>query len=532
MSEIFIGLGANGEGQNLNLALANRHGLIAGATGTGKTVTLQGLAENFSAAGVPVFLADVKGDLSGICMAGSPTFKNADKLEARAKEIGLADYAYADNPAVFWDLYGKQGHPIRTTISEMGPLLLARLLDLNETQTGVLNIVFRFADEQGLLLIDLADLQAMLAYTAEHASELTTRYGNVTKQSVGAIQRQLLALESQGAAEFFGEPALEIEDFLKLDEQGRGIINILAADRLMRSPKLYATFLLWLLAELFETLPEVGDPEKPRLVFFFDEAHLLFDDAPKALADTIEQVVRLIRSKGVGVYFVTQNPIDIPEKIAGQLGNRVQHALRAFTPRDQRAIRAAAETFRINPDLDVATAITELKVGEALVSTLMPNGAPGVVQRTLVAPPLSRLGPVSPKERAIVQSISPFDGKYDDRVDRESALEVLAAKAADAAATAEEVAEKGEAEVARRERRHPNLWGDVGKRAAKAAAGAAAASAGTILAGKLSGKTSRANPKASAASAAAGTVATEIGKAIGFPGLGRFARNLIGGLMR
>jgi DNA helicase HerA-like ATPase len=532
MGEIFVGLGANGERQVLQLGRANRHGLIAGATGTGKTVTLQTIAEQFSAAGVPVFLADVKGDLSGIAMAGSPQFKNAASLEGRAKEIGLADYAYHDNPAIFWDLYGEQGHPIRTTISEMGPLLLARLMDLNETQEGVLNIVFRFADEEGLLLLDLGDLQAMLAYTAEHASELTTKYGNVSKQSVGTIQRQLLAFESQGADSFFGEPALEIADFLRCDDKGRGYVNILAADKLMRSPKLYATFLLWLLAELFEALPEVGDPDKPKLVFFFDEAHLLFDDAPKALHDKIEQVVRLIRSKGVGVYFVTQNPIDIPEEIAGQLGNRVQHALRAFTPRDQKAIKAAADTFRINPDLNVVEAITELKVGEALVSLLQEDGSPSIVQRTLVAPPGSRLGPVEAKERAIIQSVSPVAGKYDTAVNRESAEEVIAQKAADAAATAQEVAEKGREEVAKEERKSTSLWDGLGGKVAKAAAGAAAASAGTILASSLQGKKTRANPKASAASAAAGTVATELGRAFGVPGLGRFARNLIGGLMR
>jgi len=532
MADIFLGLGANGERQVLNLKRANRHGLIAGATGTGKTVTLQGIAENFSAAGVPVFLADVKGDLAGISMAGSPAFKNAAILEARAKEIGLDPYSYADNPAVFWDLFGEQGHPIRTTVSEMGPLLLARLLDLNETQEGVLNIVFRYADEQGLLLLDLEDLQAMLAYTAENAAELTAKYGNVTKQSVGTIQRQLLTLDSQGGAQFFGEPALEIEDFLKLDDKGRGMINVLAADKLMRSPKLYATFLLWLLAELFEVLPEVGDPEKPKLVFFFDEAHLLFEDAPKALQDKIEQVVRLIRSKGVGVYFITQNPIDIPEEVAGQLGNRVQHALRAFTPRDQKAIKAAAETFRINKDLDVESAITELKVGEALVSTLMEDGAPSVVQRTLIAPPRSRLEPVDAKERAIIRSISPVEGKYDARVDRESAEEVLAQKVADAAATAQEVEAQGAEEVGKRERKSPSLWSGIGGKVANAAVGAAAASAGSIIAGSLTGRKSRANPKASAASAAGGAIAETIGKSFGIPGLGRFARNLIGGLMR
>ncbi|MBX7527965.1 helicase HerA-like domain-containing protein [Qipengyuania vesicularis] len=508
MSTIFLGLGGDGENQHLRLEQANRHGLIAGATGTGKTVTLQGLAESFSANGVPVFVADVKGDLAGISMAGSPQFKHADKLEGRAKELGMDDYAYADNAAVFWDLYGEKGFPIRTTISEMGPLLLARLLDLNETQEGVLNIVFRYADENNLLLLDLGDLQAMLAFAHENASDLSGKYGNVSKASVGAIQRQLLSFESQGADQFFGEPALEIDDFLATDDQGRGIINVLAADKLMRSPKLYATFLLWLLAELFETLPEVGDPDKPKLVFFFDEAHLLFDDAPEALEDKVEQVVRLIRSKGVGVYFVTQNPIDIPEKIAGQLGNRIQHALRAFTPRDQRAIKAAAETFRINPDLDVQEAITQLRVGEALVSTLDEDGAPGVVQRTLIKPPHSRLGPVTEKERKIINSVSDLDGKYDEAVDRESAEEVLAAKAADAAKTAKEVEETSREEVAKRERKTPSMWTKAGKAAAKAAAG----SLTSVAVATVLGKKSRADP-----------VRT---------GLNAFVRNIVGGLMR
>ena len=507
-SDIFLGLGADGSRQALLLGRANRHGLIAGATGTGKTVTLQGIAESFSAAGVPVFLADVKGDLSGIAMPGSPTFKHADKLEARAKELGITDYTYADNPVIFWDLYGEQGHPIRTTVSEMGPLLLSRLLDLNETQEGVLQIIFRYADENGLLLLDFEDLSALLAWANENAADLSGKYGNVTKPSVGSIQRQLLSFEAQGANHFFGEPALEINDFLKVDDQGRGYVNVLAADKLMRSPKLYATFLLWLLAELFESLPEVGDPEKPKLVFFFDEAHLLFDDAPKALQDTIEQVVRLIRSKGVGVFFVTQNPIDIPEEVAGQLGNRVQHALRAFTPRDQRAIKAAAETFRVNPKLDVESAITELKVGEALVSTLDEDGAPTVVEHALIKPPRSRLGPVSEKERAIIQSISPVEGKYDKAVDRESAAEVLAAKAADAAATAEEVAEKGVEEVAKRERKTPSVWEKAGKSAMTAASGSLASMAVAMVLGKKSA----ANPLQTGATA--------------------FVRNLLGGLMR
>jgi len=507
-SDIYLGLGADGSRQTLLLGRSNRHGLIAGATGTGKTVTLQGIAESFSAAGVPVFLADVKGDLSGIAMPGSPTFKHADKLEARAKELGITDYTYADNPVIFWDLYGEQGHPIRTTVSEMGPLLLSRLLDLNETQEGVLQIIFRYADENGLLLLDFEDLAALLAWANENAAELSGKYGNVTRPSVGSIQRQLLSFEAQGANHFFGEPALEINDFLKVDDQGRGYVNVLAADKLMRSPKLYATFLLWLLAELFESLPEVGDPEKPKLVFFFDEAHLLFDDAPKALQDTIEQVVRLIRSKGVGVFFVTQNPIDIPEEVAGQLGNRVQHALRAFTPRDQRAIKAAAETFRVNPALDVEAVITELKVGEALVSTLDDDGAPTVVERTLIKPPRSRLGPVEPKERAIIQSVSPVEGKYDTPVDRESAAEVLAAKAADAAATAQEVAEKGKEEVAKRERKTPSVWEKAGKSAMTAATGSLASMAVAMVLGKKSA----ANPLQTGATA--------------------FVRNLLGGLMR
>jgi len=524
MADIYLGATEAGEKQTLLLSRANRHGLIAGATGTGKTVTLQTIAEQFSGEGVPVFLADVKGDLSGICMAGSHDFKHADSLEARAKQLGIEPYEYHDNPAVFWDLYSEKGHPIRTTISEMGPLLLARLLGLNETQEGVLTIAFKWADDQGLLLLDMDDLQQTLIACAEKASELATTYGNISRASVGTIQRQLLAFESQGADRFFGEPAFEVNDFIRTDESGKGVINILSADKLMQSPKLYATFLLWLLSELFEALPEVGDPEKPKLVFFFDEAHLLFDDAPQALFDKIEQVVRLIRSKGVGVFFVTQNPIDIPEKIAGQLGNRVQHALRAFTPRDQKAIRAAAETFRINKDLDVETAITELKVGEALVSTLDEDGAPGVVQRTLIAPPRSRLGPVTDKERAIVQSISPFAGKYDSSVNRDSAAEVLAQKAQDAAVAAQVVEEKGVEAQRAQPRQSPSLW----EKAGKAAFGAAAASAGSMVARSMTGRRSGAKPVASAAAAAAGTIGTALGGAM----LGRFARGLLGGLLR
>ena len=382
--------------QQLELSRANRHGLIAGATGTGKTVTLQGLVEGLSAAGVPTFVADVKGDLAGLAMPGSATSKTHDIFTARAAEIGYSDWQYDACSVQLWDLYGEQGHPIRTTVSEMGPLLLARLMNLNEVQEGVLTIAFHVADKDGLLLLDLDDLQSMLIDVGERADELTLTYGNVSKTSVGAIQRSLLQLRGQGGDHFFGEPAVELEDFLKLDDRSRGIVNILAADRLMASPRLYSTFLLWLLSELFEQLPEVGDQPKPKLCFFFDEAHLLFEDAPPALLEKVEQVVRLIRSKGVGVYFITQNPIDIPDRVAGQLGNRVQHALRAFTPRDQAAVKSAAETFRQNPDVDVATAITELKVGEALVSLLQPDGAPSPVQRTLIKPPASRVGPLDP----------------------------------------------------------------------------------------------------------------------------------------
>jgi hypothetical protein len=450
-NSILIGAGPGGA-QRLVLSRANRHGLIAGATGTGKTVTLQGLAEGFSAAGVPVFLADVKGDLAGIAVAGSATSKMHETLTKRAADLGIEDYTYGGNPAVFWDLFGEGGHPIRTTVSEMGPLLLSRLMGLNETQEGVLSIAFRVADEEGLLLLELDDLQALLTYCANNAQALSAEYGNVAKATVGAIQRQLLQLDAQGGAHFFGEPALEIADFLQTDEEGRGVINILAADKLMRSPRLYATFLLWLLSELFEVLPEVGDPDKPKLVFFFDEAHLLFTDAPKALEEKIEQVVRLIRSKGVGVYFVTQNPMDIPDAVAGQLGNRVQHALRAFTPKEQKAVRAAAESFRANPGVDVATVITELKVGEALVSVLGEDGSPSPVERTMIRPPRSRLGPLAPQERGIFLSTSAVAGKYEDRIDRESAEEILKGRAeqiAEAAAAKKAQAEEAKAETAR-----------------------------------------------------------------------------------
>ncbi|MGD9867303.1 MAG: helicase HerA-like C-terminal domain-containing protein [Hyphomicrobiales bacterium] len=416
---IFIGKSVKPE--VLLLKLANRHGLITGATGTGKTVSLQILAEGFSDAGVPVFCADVKGDLSGLAAKGV----SKDFLEERAKKIDLKDYEYDAYPVVFWDLFGEQGHPIRTTVSEMGPLLLSRLMDLNETQEGVLNIAFRVADDEGLLILDLKDLRALIANIAERADQLTKEYGNVSKASVGSIQRRLLVLEEQGGNHFFGEPALDITDLMRTAGKGRGYINILAADKLMQSPRLYATFLLWLLSELFEELPEVGDPEKPKLVFFFDEAHLLFDEAPKALLEKVEQVVRLIRSKGVGVYFVTQNPLDVPDTVSSQLGNRVQHALRAFTPREQKAVKAAAETFRPNPEFKTADVIMQLGVGEALVSTLEKKGAPSIVQRTLVRPPSSRLGPLDKDERKEVIRSSPVRGVYDEVVDRESAYEML-----------------------------------------------------------------------------------------------------------
>lgn len=405
----------------LQAAYATRHGLIAGATGTGKTVTMQVLAEGFSRMGVPVFMADVKGDLSGISQAG----KESPRLRERARQVGCEEFVFEPCPTMFWDLYGRQGHPLRTTVSEMGPLLLARLLELNETQEGVLTILFRVADDEGLLLLDLKDLQAMLGFVSENRSALSQEYGNITPASVAAIRRRLLMLEEQGATHFFGEPALELRDFMRVDEEGRGYMNVLAADQLMQSPRLYATFLLWLMAELFEELPETGDVDKPRLVFFFDEAHLLFSNAPRALLEKVELVVRLVRSKGVGVFFVSQNPQDIPEQVLGQLGNRVQHALRAFTARDRKAVRAAAQTFRDNPALDVETVISELAVGEALVSTLGEKGIPSMVQRTLIAPPASRMGPLTRAERSRVMADSPVSGKYEESEDRKSAYEHL-----------------------------------------------------------------------------------------------------------
>jgi DNA helicase HerA-like ATPase len=439
--------------------MANRHGLIAGATGTGKTVTLRLFAEHFSRIGVPVFMADVKGDLSGLAMAGG----DHPKVIERVETLGLEDFQPQGFPVVFWDMFGEQGHPVRTTISEMGPLLLARLLDLNPTQSGILTLVFKVADDQGMLLLDLKDLQAMVRFVGDNAKEFRTAYGNISSASIGAIQRSLLTLEQQGAEFFFGEPALNLEDLMQTGFDGLGVINILAADRLIQTPKIYATFLLWLISELFEQLPEVGDPDKPRIVFFFDEAHLLFDDPPEALLDKIEQVVRLIRSKGVGIYFVTQNPLDVPDSILGQLGNRVQHALRAFTPRDQKAVRAAAQTFRPNPPLDVERVITEVGVGEALVSFLDPKGIPMPVERALICPPSSRLRPLDFEERDKVRAKSIVGDCYDQEVDRESAYEKLIARA--------KLQEKTEAVSARRSSsRKSTSAGDIFGAAAKSAA--------------------------------------------------------------
>jgi DNA helicase HerA-like ATPase len=473
MSDVFqddkIFVGKSGKPEYLTLRLANRHGLVTGATGTGKTVTLQVLAEGFARAGVPVFAADIKGDLSGIAAVGEPK----DFLVKRANDLGFK-YQPDEFSVVFWDLFGEQGHPIRTSVFEMGPLLLSRMLNLNDVQEGLINIAFKFADDDPQLgdaasngLVNLQDLRELLTYLSKNAKEIGTKYGNVAAATVGSVQRQLLVLENQGGAKFFGEPALALEDLMKKDRDGRGVINILSADKLMENPQLYATFLLWLLAELFEKLPEVGDLDKPKLVFFFDEAHLLFNDAPKPLLDKIEQVVRLIRSKGVGVYFVTQNPLDVPDKVLAQLGNRVQHALRAFTPRDQKAVRAAAETFRPNPGLDTAQVITELGKGEALVSFLEGNGTPSMVERALIAPPSARIGPVTPEERKTVIGRSPVRGRYDQTIDPESACEILQRRvqeAADHASGEEPAAPQGRSRPAPQGAPPPSSgggWGDV-----------------------------------------------------------------------
>lgn len=448
MGNLFIGGGGETQDspQVLLLNRANRHGLVAGATGTGKTVTLQILAEGFSKAGVPVFCADVKGDLSGICQAGSESHKLHEKLLSRAEKIGLDDYSYGDTPTIFYDLYGEKGHPVRATISEMGPTLLSRLMDLSDVQEGALTIAFEYADAQGMLLLDLKDLRKLVAHLGDKdvMNEISREYGRVSSATLGAIQRGLLVLEREGADMFFGEPALELSDLMRTHTDGRGVVSVLDATRLINSTKLYSTFLLWLLSELFEELPEVGDPDKPRMVFFFDEAHLLFDDAPKALLAKIEQVVKLIRSKGVGVFFVTQNPRDLPESVLAQLGNRIQHALRAYTPSERKAVRSAAESFRPNPAFDTEDVITDLGVGEALVSTLDERGAPGIVQRTLIRPPASRLGPATEAERREVMQASPVAAKYDTTIDRESAYEILERREEEAAEEAERLAREEE----------------------------------------------------------------------------------------
>jgi DNA helicase HerA-like ATPase len=496
---VFIGGGGPeyAEKQYLALKYANRHGLVAGATGTGKTVTLQILAEGFSNAGVPVILSDVKGDLSGMARAGDAAGKLHAPFMARNATIGFEDFAYAASPVTFWDIFGQQGHPLRTTVAEMGPLLLARLLELTEAQEGVLNIAFRLADEQGWPLLDLKDLQSLLVWLGENAGEIALRYGNISAASIGAIQRRLLVLENQGATHFFGEPALDLADLMRCDAQGRGMVNILAADKLMASPRLYATFLLWLLSELFEELPELGDPEKPKLVFFFDEAHLLFDDAPKALLDKVEQVARLIRSKGVGVYFVTQNPADVPEDILGQLGNRVQHALRAFTARDAKALRQAAETYRPNPAFDTQEAILQVGVGEAVTSMLQKKGVPGIVQRTLIRPPSSQIGPITPAQRATVMAESGLADKYGRAIDRRSAHEILTerAKAAADAAAAEQA--QAEAQSAAKAQAVPRAGsgrrytGSSGRRASSSQPDSLGAALGQALLRELGGTTGK-----------------------------------------
>lgn len=450
-------LGIGSEQIFLDPRYANRHGLIAGATGTGKTITLQLMAESFSRIGVPVFVSDIKGDLSGISQPGSPHARIAE----RVRRIGIQDFQFAAAPTVFWDLFGVQGHPIRATVSDLGPLLLARLLDLNDTQEGILTVAFEFADDEGLLLLDMNDLRTTLQHLGDNAKSFSREYGNVSKQSIGAILRRLLVIEREGGDQFFGEPALDLHDMIRVRSDGAGQINVLAADQLMNSPRVYSTFLLWLLSELFEDLPEVGDMDKPRFVFFFDEAHLLFKDAPKALTEKVEQVVRLIRSKGVGVYFVTQNPLDVPESVLGQLGNRVQHALRAFTPKDQKAVRAAAQTFRANPNLDTATVITELGVGEALVSVLQDGGIPSVVDRTLLSPPASHMGAITAGERRIAVNGSPLAGRYEQRVDRESAHELLRERADKAAKQAQARAAKDAASPAGKPRPRRQSTGEA-----------------------------------------------------------------------
>ena len=488
-------------------SLVNRHGLITGATGTGKTVSLQGLAEHLSLIGVPVFMADVKGDLAGVAKAGAMS----PKLEERLKKYKLPEPAFQDFPVSLWDVFGKAGHPLRATISDMGPLLLSRMLGLNDTQEGVLHLVFKVADDNGLLLLDCKDLRAMLQYVGDNARKFTTEYGNVSAASIGAIQRGMLALEQQGGDMFFGEPMLDIGDMMQTDDKGRGVINVLAADRLLNSPRLYASFLLWLMSELFEKLPEVGDPERPKMVFFFDEAHLLFNEAPRALLEKVEQVVRLIRSKGVGVFFVTQNPLDIPDTVLGQLGNRIQHALRAFTPRDQKAVRAAAETMRPNPKFAAEQAISELGVGEALVSLLDEKGRPNMVERVWMAAPASRIGPLTDAERAQLVRKSLVAGIYDKTEDRESAYEVLRARTAAEAASAKEMADAKAAAKTK---------GGAGAPADEGWSGALKDSLGSLLGG--SGR--KDSVIETAAKSVARTVGSQLGRAI--------VRGMLGGIRK
>jgi len=479
MADTSIFLGKSDKREELFLTMANRHGLVTGATGTGKTVTLQIMAEGFTAAGVPVFAADVKGDLSGISMKGEPK----DFLLERAKTIGFDDYGFEATPTIFWDLFGEQGHPIRTTIAEMGPLMLSRLMGLTDAQEGALNIAFKLADQEGLALLDLKDLRALLKDLADRGKDITTEYGNLNAPTIGAIQRRLVVIEEQGGDKFFAEPGLDIKDLMRTTRDGRGYMNVLAADKLINSPQLYATFLLWLMSELFETMPEVGDPEKPKMVFFFDEAHLLFADAPPGLLQKIEQTVKLIRSKGVGIYFVTQNPLDIPESVLAQMGNRVQHALRAYTPREQKAVATAASTFRPNPKFKTETAITELGKGEALVSVLDVKGVPTMVERTLIRPPSSRLGPITPEERASLVKNSPVYGQYEKTVDRESAYEILTSKARERSAAKEEAdAAKTAAKAERADRAEPRAKESATDRFVKNVAGSVGRQLGTTVA--------------------------------------------------
>ena len=476
MADTSIFLGKSEKREELFLQMANRHGLVTGATGTGKTVTLQIMAEGFSKAGVPVFAADVKGDLSGICMKGEPK----DFLLERAKTIGFDDYGFEETPTIFWDLFGQQGHPIRATVAEMGPLMLSRLMGLSDAQEGALNIAFKIADKEGLALLDLKDLRALLKDLGDRGKEITTEYGNVNDTTIGAIQRRLVVIEEQGGDTFFGEPALDIKDLMRTTRDGRGYMNVLAADKLINSPQLYATFLLWLMSELFEQMPEVGDPDKPKMVFFFDEAHLLFADAPPGLLQKIEQTVKLIRSKGIGIYFVTQNPLDIPESVLAQMGNRVQHALRAYTPREQKAVATAASTFRPNPKFKTETAITELGKGEALVSVLDLKGVPTMVERTLIRPPSSRMGPITPDERGKLIKNSPVYGQYEEAVDRESAYEKLTQKAKERTAQQEE--ETAAKTAAKAERAAPKGKESATDRFVKNVAGSVGRQLGTTVA--------------------------------------------------